>query len=418
MLDRYNSLLPEFSPDKPLHAIAVGTQSASLAELSQLLNTLGVRVDDAIQANLRRVNPATFFGKGKVEEVKNTVKKENSKVVVFDEDLSPNQLRNLEKALACPTIDRAGIILEIFSQHARTKEAKTQVELARLQYLLPRLRHYWTHFERQRGGIGLKGMGEKQIEVDRRLLGKRVDKLKKSLKQIEKERAVQRSGRKEVLKVALVGYTNAGKSTLLNALTQSEVLAENKLFATLDSSVRALDPDSKPPIVAIDTVGFIQRIPPNLVASFRSTLEELNEADLLVQVVDASSSNAKEELEVTEQILEDLGVIEKPRMVVLNKIDLLKPGQKNLVRLISPGSLRISAYQKEEVLQLREKIMNFFIQHLELWEVLIPYGDRVSSKIHEIAKILRQRHLEKGTFYRVRIDATWAKKLSLEKYRI
>jgi GTP-binding protein HflX len=324
-------------------------------------------------------------------------------------------------------LDRPGVIIEIFSRHARTKESKTQVELAKLQYLLPRLAHFWTHFERQRGGIGQKGMGEKQIEVDRRLVKKRMSVLRQRLLDIEKERGVQRAGRQDVLKVALVGYTNAGKSTLLNALTQSRVLAEDKLFATLDASVRSIDPDCHPPVVAIDTVGFISRLPPTLVASFRSTLEELHEADLLLHVVDGSSPQAKEQMQVTEKILEDLGVGMTPRLAVLNKADRLESaGGRNLARVIgrsegAAGSIPIlvSALNLEDVKRLREKILEHFRQKLELWEVVIPYSEsRLDAQLHAHGSIEKQTHIEKGTFYRLRILGGWAKKLNLSRYRL
>jgi GTP-binding protein HflX len=327
----------------------------------------------------------------------------------------------LEKAIGKAVLDRPGVIIEIFSQHARTNESKTQVALARLQYLLPRLSHFWSHFERQRGGgTAARGMGEKQIEVDRRLVKKRISFLKTRLDAIERERMVQRAGRKEVLKVALVGYTNAGKSTLLNALTQSNVLAENKLFATLDASVRTLDPNSHPPIVAIDTVGFISKLPPSLVASFRSTLEELEEADLLLHVVDASSSQAREQLEVTEKILSELNVGDTPRITVLNKVDLLKtPAEKVRAKVIAPGAQMVSAIDMQETRRLRDLILDHFRKQMSLWEVLVPYSEsRLESQIHRYGAVEVQRHMEKGTFYRVRLEDGRAKKLGLEKYRL
>lgn len=421
MLEVTESLLPRLSdPSVSPRALVVGFEETSLEEMERLLMTLGVKTAQRMEVNSRRIHPATYLGSGKLAEVKEQMERSTVDSVIVDVELSPNQLRNLEKFLAKPVLDRPGVIIEIFSRHARTREAKTQVELARLHYLLPRLAHFWTHFERQRGGIGLKGMGEKQIEVDRRLVKKRMSVLRDRLAAIERERKVQRSGRTDVLKVALVGYTNAGKSTLLNALTQSQVRAEDKLFATLDASVRALDPNSHPPIIMIDTVGFISRLPPSLVASFRSTLEELHEADLLLHIVDGSSDQAREQLEVTESILKELGVSEKPRITVLNKMDRVKgPGGRNLARILAPGSIAVSALDVEDVRRLRELVLSHFRGRLELWEVLIPYSDGfMESQLHEHGVVEKTRHLEKGTFFRVRIAEGWAKKLALSKYRL
>jgi GTP-binding protein HflX len=428
MLETTETLLPliDLGPErsKKSGVVVVGTDEggdAGLDELERLLTTLGVKTLARVTMSSRRINAATYIGQGKLDEVKDRVVELNALAVIFDVELSPNQLRNLEKYIEKPILDRPGVIIEIFSQHARTKESKTQVALARLQYILPRLTHFWTHFERQRGGTpGSRGMGETQIEVDRRLVKDRISTLKKRLGAIERERKVQRAGRKDVLKVALVGYTNAGKSTLLNALTHSHVLAEDKLFATLDSSVRTLDPNSHPPIVAIDTVGFIDRLPPSLVASFRSTLEELEEADLLVHVVDASSSQAREQLEVTEKVLNDLEVGDTPRITVLNKCDQVKSiADRNRIRLISPGSVNISALNKADAKKLRDLIMGHFHKKMELWEVLVPYKEsKLEAMIHAHASIEVHRHLEKGTFFRMRIEDEWAKKLGLLKFRL
>jgi len=312
MIENSESLLPRGN----LIALTLGVEDESLSELDRLLDTLGVRTGIRVNAPVRRIVAGTYFGTGKLDEVKLMAEASADPIDLFvlDVDLTPRQLQNIEKILGKPVLDRTGIILEIFSRHARTRESKTQVELAKLQYVLPRLAHLWNHFERQRGGgVGNKGMGEKQIEVDRRLVKRRIQILRGRLEEIEKERVVQRTSRENLLKVALVGYTNAGKSTLLNALTESSVLAEDKLFATLDATVRALNPDSHPPIVAIDTVGFISRIPTNLIASFRSTLEEIQEADLIVHVVDASSTQAREQYETTCSVLKDLGCEEKEK---------------------------------------------------------------------------------------------------------
>lgn len=415
MLETSDSLLPNAQT-----VLCVGTDSDSLSEMGRLLDTLGLKSIEQVQFEARKISPATYLGSGKVEEVKARLLERGADAVVLDLELSPNQLKNLEKAFGKPVLDRPGVIIEIFSRHARTRESKTQVSLARLQYLLPRLAHFWTHFERQRGGgTAARGMGEKQIEVDRRLVKKRIALLRDRLKEIENERSVQRQSRKDLYKVALVGYTNAGKSTLLNALTHSAVRAEDKLFATLDASVRALDPHSHPPIVMIDTVGFIDRLPPSLVASFRSTLEELHQADYLLHVVDASHAKAREQWEVTEKVLEDLGLKDKPRMTVLNKGDLLKGPSRVAARVISPGSLVVSALNSQDVTDLRTKIQEHFRAGMELWEVLVPYEDsKIDALLHAHGAIEQHRHMERGTFYRVRVNPSWAERLGLERFKL
>ncbi|MCC7441721.1 MAG: GTPase HflX [Bdellovibrionales bacterium] len=405
-------------------AVIVGFDDASVAEMRRLLDTADVESAEAMMVALRKVHPATYIGQGKVEELERALEAADADLAVVDTDLSPNQARNLEKAVKRPVMDRYGVILEIFSRHARTKESKVQVELARLLYLQSRLAHLWTHLDRQRsggaggGGGASRGQGEKQIEVDRRLIARRVALLKKRLAEIGKERAIRRSARKDVLKVALVGYTNAGKSTLLNALTRSHVVAEDKLFVTLDPSVRTLDPFSHPPLVAIDTVGFIRNLPTGLVASFRATLEELEDADLLLHVVDGSSTTARDEIRVTEEILKELEVHETPRLVVLNKADLARgPAGVNALRVLSPGALRISALIPADVDKLRDAIVEHFRGCMETWEVLIPYSNgKLEAQLHAHGQVEALRYLDKGIFCKVRIDQTWAKKLRLDQF--
>jgi GTP-binding protein HflX len=426
MLETESSLLPHPAhPKDKLRVISVGFDThgeGALDELERLLTTLGVDPVGRIMTSVRKINPATYIGQGKAEEVKNSLAALNAEAAIVDMDLSPNQLRNLEKLIGKPVLDRPGVILEIFTRHARTKESKTQVELARLQYLLPRLAHFWSHFERQRGGGATsRGMGETQIEVDRRLVKRRISVLRDRLKDIERERTVQRSGRREVLKVALVGYTNAGKSTVLNGLTESNVLAENKLFATLDASVRSLDPNSHPPVVAIDTVGFINRLPHSLVASFRSTLEELEQADLLVHIVDASSTQAREELEVTEQVLTELKVGDKPRITVLNKMDRVgeTPAARNSARLIAPGAVTISALNPQDMRRLRDRVLDHFRKHMEVWEIVVPYAEsKLEAQLYAHGAVEINRHMEKGTYYRLRMEEGWAKKLELARFKL
>lgn len=422
MIENTESLLPKSShPDLSPRAFTLGIDEESLNELDRLLDTCGVETAQRVCAPVRRITAGTYFGSGKLDEVRMQAEALKPEVDMFilDVELSPRQMQNIEKILGKPVLDRAGVILEIFSRHARTAEAKTQVELAKLQYVLPRLAHLWNHFERQRGGgVGNKGMGEKQIEVDRRLVKRRIQVLRGRLGVIEKERNVQRTSRKDLLKVAIVGYTNAGKSTLLNALTESKVLAEDKLFATLDATVRALNPDSHPPIVAIDTVGFIQNIPTSLIASFRSTLEEINEADLIVHVVDASSSQAKEQFDTTCEVLKDLKCDTKDKMVVLNKADLLKtPAQINQARLVVPGADRLSAFDEVAVKKLREKILDHFKTKMEVWELVIPYSEgKLQSQIQEFGAISQTRYIEKGVFLQVKLDSSIAKKLGVRRY--
>lgn len=420
MLEASESLLPIVQGDEKLLLIPVSFSQESMDEFQFLLSTL--RVDCLVPQIWipKKVHPGTYLGQGKVLELKQLVETEEAHGVAVDVDLTPSQMKNLEKAIGRPVLDRSGVILEIFSRNARTNEAKTQVALARLQYLKSRLTHFWSHFERQRGGAaGNRGMGEKQLEVDRRLVEEKVERLKIQLEKIRKNRMVQRAGRENVLKVALVGYTNAGKSTLLNALTHSAVKAENRLFSTLDSTIRALDPHSHPPIVAIDTVGFISRVPAHLIASFRSTLEELADADLLLHVVDASSPFAKQQVTATLETLEELGLEAKERLVVLNKTDLLEPAARNQAKLISPGAQWASAVDQKSVSELRDVILNWFRRKMEPWDVLIPYGEsRLEAQIHQLGHVEKKDYLEKGVFYRVRIHPAWAYRIRLERFRL
>jgi GTP-binding protein HflX len=422
MIENTESLLPKSSyTDLKARAFTLGVDEESLNELDRLLDTVDVETAQRVCSPLRKITAGTYFGSGKLEEVRLMAAALAPEVDMFiiDVELSPRQMQNIEKILGKPVLDRAGVILEIFSQHARSREAKTQVELAKLQYVLPRLAHLWSHFERQRGGgVGNKGMGETQIEVDRRLVKKRIQVLRQRLVEIEKERHVQRGSRDDVRKVAIVGYTNAGKSTLLNALTESTVLAEDKLFATLDATVRALNPDSHPPVVAIDTVGFIQNIPTSLIASFRSTLEEINEADLIVHVVDASSSQAKEQYETTCKVLTELKADEKDKMVVMNKADLLvTPAQMNQARLVVPGAFRLSALDHEAVMKLRTQILDHFKTRMEDWDLVVPYSEgKLQSQIQEFGSIQSTRYIEKGIFYQVKLDSSIAKKLGVRRY--
>ncbi|MDR0414684.1 MAG: GTPase HflX [Prevotellaceae bacterium] len=291
-----------------------------LDELAFLAETSGVITKKVFTQKLPCVHPKTYLGAGKILEIKAYADEQDVDTVIFDDELSPSQLFNLEKVLERKVLDRTSLILDIFAMRARTAYAKTQVELAQYQYLLPRLKRMWTHLERQRGGIGMRGPGESQIETDRRIILDRIARLKEQLKKIDRQMTAQRSNRGGLVRVALVGYTNVGKSTIMNTLSKSNVFAENKLFATLDTTVRKVVFDNLPFLLS-DTVGFIRKLPTQLVESFKSTLDEVREADVLMHVVDISHFNFEEQMSVVQQTLADIGAGEKPVYLVFNKID-------------------------------------------------------------------------------------------------
>lgn len=296
----------------------------SLTELQLLVSSAGVTTKDVVQGKRDRPDAALYAGKGKVDQIAEAVIASQSQIVIFNHELSPVQERNLEKRLNCRVIDRTSLILDIFAQRARSHEGKLQVELAQLDHLATRLVRGWTHLERQKGGIGMRGPGETQLETDRRLLGKRVKVLKEKLAKVESQRAVQRRSRNRahVLSVSLVGYTNAGKSTLFNALTRADVYAANQLFATLDTTTRKVHTGFAAGVVLSDTVGFIRRLPHMLVAAFRATLEETVHADVLLHVVDASSADRDAQIEAVNLVLKEIGADSIPQILVYNKIDL------------------------------------------------------------------------------------------------
>jgi GTPase len=291
-----------------------------LDELDFLADTAGAEVLGKFFQRLEVPNPATFVGPGKLQEIIDFVKVHQIDVVIFDDELSPTQLRNIERALNLKILDRTNLILDIFARRAQTAHAKTQVELAQYQYMLPRLTRMWTHLERQRGGIGLRGPGETQIETDRRIILDKIARLKAQLERIDKQKATQRKNRGKMVRVALVGYTNVGKSTIMNMLSKSDVFAENKLFATLDTTVRKVVVGNLPFLLA-DTVGFIRKLPHNLVESFKSTLDETREADILLHVVDISHPGFEEQIEVVDETLAEIGAADKTKFYVFNKID-------------------------------------------------------------------------------------------------
>ena len=342
-------------------------------ELAFLAKTAGAIPIKKITQKLPVPNNKTFIGKGKIEEVKQLAKELEVELIIFDDDLSPVQLRNIEKILECKILDRSNLILDIFASRARTANAKTQVELAQYQYLLPRLTRMWTHLERQKGGIGMRGPGETQIETDRRIIGQKISLLKKQLEKIDKQKITQRKGRGNMIRLALVGYTNSGKSTLMNQLSKSEVFAENKLFATLDTTIRKVVVENLPFLLA-DTVGFIRKLPHQLVESFKSTLDEVRESDLLLHVVDISNPNFENQIEVVTQTLAEIGASDKPIILLFNKTDAftytkkdeddltpktkenfsLEELQKTWIAKMEENTIFISALKKTNFEQLRK----------------------------------------------------------------
>lgn len=321
-----NTFSTEVVPEKAI-LIAVCTQHNTMERTEECLNELAFLLETAGGVPLKKViqklttpDSRTYVGSGKLEEIKEYKNALDADFLVFDDELSPAQLRNLEREFGCRILDRTTLILDIFAKRARTSIAKTQVELAQLQYMLPRLTRMWTHLERQRGGIGMRGPGESQIETDRRLITEKITLLKERLKDIDKQKVQQRKNRESLVRVALVGYTNVGKSSLMNLLSKSEVFAENKLFATLDTTVRKVVIENLP-FLLTDTVGFIRKLPHGLVESFKSTLDEVTEADLLVHVVDIAHPDHEEQIAAVNRTLEEIGANDKPMLLVFNKID-------------------------------------------------------------------------------------------------
>ena len=348
-----------------------------LEELELLAKTAGANVVHCYTQKLNRINPSFLIGPGKAQIIIEHAKSLNVKLVIFDDELSPAQIKNFSNlSKSVKVIDRSTLILQIFSQNAKTKEAKTQVELAQLEYLLPRLTRAWTHLERQMGGIGTRaGAGETQIEVDRRLVRARISNLKKELDKIDKERETQRKKRKENYKVALTGYTNAGKSTLMKALSGSNVLIMNQLFATLDTTIRSVQIDKSHTILLSDTVGFIRKLPHNLIASFRSTLKEVVESDLILIVLDSTSEYIEDHFNTIINVLKDIGA-KNQTQIVLNKIDLIKSKTRfDFLKNLFPDGIYISALDQLRIESLKKSITNTMDKdHIEI-ELQLPYDN-------------------------------------------
>ncbi len=384
------------------NAVLVGvvTKSQDATQLKEYLDELSFLAETAGAVEVKRFtqkleypDPRTFVGKGKLEEILNYIKENQVDVVIFDDELSPSQARNIERVIEVKVLDRSSLILDIFASRAQTSYARTQVELAQCQYLLPRLTRMWTHLERQKGGIGLRGPGETQIETDRRIILTKIALLKEKLKEIDRQKATQRKQRTQMVRVALVGYTNVGKSTLMNLLSKSDVFAENKLFATLDTTIRKVVIDNLP-FLLTDTVGFIRKLPHHLVESFKSTLDEVREADVLVHVVDISHTNFEDQVNVVNETLKDLNALDKPTIMVFNKIDAftyekkdeddLTPATKENYSLEdlkkmwmsknTHPTVYISAYKKINVDELKDVLYKHIKKtHLEIYPNMLLY---------------------------------------------
>jgi GTP-binding protein HflX len=377
-----------------------GEVNDSLDELALLADTAGAKVADRVICRPFSIHPATFIGKGKAAQIADQAREAQVTVIVFDEDLSPVQSRNLEEEIGVKVIDRTQLILDIFAQHARTKEGGLQIEMAQLQYLLPRIRQWWTGFEQQKGGIGLRGPGERQLELDRRRIQERISRIGKALENVRDHRAEQRRGRRRHgwALITLVGYTNAGKSTLLNSLTGAHVEAGDRLFATLDPTTRQIRLPNNQLALITDTVGFIRKLPHHLVESFKATLEEVNEADLLLHVIDVSHPRVDEQIEAVEEVLHELGVKEKPILPVLNKIDL-PTIQNQWGRLSSKlgRAIPVSALTGEGLDALRDELADFLRNRSMQVDLRIPASDgRLLASIRSSGKILSAKYGDDG----------------------
>ena len=377
--------------------------SSLLEELNELVQTLGIGIMDSILVRVRENFPSHLMGKGKMAEIIEKSKELNCDCIIFDNELSPNQQRNWENDSEILVIDRQEVILDIFSLRARTKEARLQVQLAKMQYTLPRMARMWSHLDRQGGGSGggkggggaARGEGEKQIEVDRRLARKKIDRVKAELEKVRQQRKTQRKerNRADLPHAAIVGYTNAGKSSLLNGLTESTVLAEDKLFATLDTTTRKLDLDDGQTILLTDTVGFVRRLPHGLVESFKATLEEAVLADFLIHVIDGSSENVEEHFQTTLDVLKELGADEKRIIPAINKIDVISTKRLEELKIIFPGAVLISVKNRHGIEDLLSKINEMLLSKIVRKTLKIPQSRQdLVALLHREGKILSQEY--------------------------
>jgi len=383
-----------------------------IEELARLTDTAGGTVVATVVQRIDRPNPRFYIGEGKVQEVSDAVRRARADLVVFDEELTPAQGKGLEEALGVRVMDRSELILDIFATRARSRESRMQVELAQLEYLLPRLRRMWNHLSRIRGGIGLRGPGETQLETDRRLIGRRIGELKRKLGDVAKSRAVQRKGREGSFRAALVGYTNAGKSSLLKSLSGAELFVEDRLFATLDPATRVVPVGSGHEALLTDTVGFIRKLPHDLVASFRSTLEEAREADVLLHVVDASHSDWEEHLEVVNSVLDELGLGAQERLLVFNKVDRLTHAEEEALRqragvVESAPAVFVSAHQPESLDALRDALRERLQARLAHATVRVPVSDgETLAQLYREAEVLGRADGDREVTLTVRAPAS------------
>ena len=368
-----------------------------LRELERLADTAGAVVVGTLTQQLDRPHPGTYLGKGKIDDLKTMVQEKGATLIIFDDELSPSQGNNIETIVGTRVVDRAELILDIFATRARSSEAKMQVELAQLEYTLPRLTRMWTHLEKFRGGIGVRGPGETQLETDRRLINHRIKLLKERLQHVQQNRAVQRQSRASSYKASIVGYTNAGKSSILRGMTGAQdVLVEDRLFATLDPLTREVDLGENAQVLLTDTVGFIRKLPHHLVASFRATLEETRDADVLLHVVDASHPMWEEQRLVVEQVLHDLGIVDQPTLLVFNKMDLLSEDAslalQNRVTALVPNAVFVSTQTDEGLDPLRRALRHAMRERRPVAEVwLQPSDGKLLAEIHQHGEVLEQR---------------------------
>ncbi len=390
-------------------------EQESLDELALLADTAGAEVVDRILQDRHVLNASTLIGSGKVHQISHQIIEKNAQLVIFDTDLSPVQLKNLEIQFKRKVLDRSSLILDIFARRARSREAQVQVELAQLEYLLPRLTRQWTHLSRQEGGIGMRGPGETQLETDRRTIRKRIGILKEELSRVELQREVRRKQRWSFFKLALVGYTNVGKSSLMNCLADAGVLVEDKLFATLDPTIRAVRLDGHRKVLLIDTVGFIRKLPPHLIASFHSTLEETIEADLLLHVVDLSHPHFEEQIGSVLHVLRDLGIDAKPMITIFNKVDRLH--ERGMFRELAqrfPNAVFTSATSGMGIESLKKTIAALLEAKEVEKEIRIPIEQtRTLARIHEMATVLNTVYEEGIAVIRIRAAAENIRRLEL-----